>query len=54
MNMHARQKKTHRHRKQTCGYKGGRRGSWQIRSSGLIDTNDYIQNRWATQIYYIA
>ena len=37
------QKKTHRHRKETCGYhRGERRGEGQTRGMGLTDTNYYI------------
>ena len=36
MNVYAKQKQTHRHRKETCGYQRGEREG-QIRSMGLID-----------------
>ena len=41
MNVYTKQKQTHRHRKQTCGYQ---RGKWegQIRGMGLTNTNYYI------------
>ena len=41
MNVYAKQKQTHRYRKQTYGYqrRGVREG--QIRSMGLTDTNYY-------------
>ena len=41
MNVHTKQKQTHRHRKQTCGYQRGEgsRVEWggQIRGIGLTD-----------------
>ena len=38
-------KQTQRHRKQTYGYlKGVKLGVHKIRSSGLLDTNYYINN----------
>ena len=43
MNVYAKQKQTHRHRKQTCGYQmGERKGEGQIRGMKLIDTNYHI------------
>ena len=42
MNLYAKEKQTHRHRKQTYGYQtgeGGREG--QIRNMELTDTNYY-------------
>ena len=40
MNVYAKQKQTHRYRKQTCGYQMGEgRREEQIRSMGLTDTN---------------
>ena len=44
MNVYAKQKQTHRHRKQTWGYQRGKAGG-QIKDMGLIDTNYYIQSR---------
>ena len=39
MNVYAKQKQTHRYRKQTSGYqKGEWRGEGQIRGMGLTDT----------------
>ena len=41
--MYTRQKQTHRHRKQTCGYqRGEERREGQIRGMGLTDINHYI------------
>ena len=41
--LYTKQKKTHRHRKQTYGYQRGERGEeGQIRSMGLTDTKYYI------------
>ena len=39
MNVYAKQKQTHRYRKQTCGYRRGARGSGegQIRGMGLTN-----------------
>ena len=43
MNVNEKQKKTHRYRKQTCGYKRGEgRGEEQINGMGLTDTNCYV------------
>ena len=43
MNLSMKQKKTHRHRKQTCGCQGGRVvGEREIESLGLADANYYI------------
>ena len=42
MNLFTKQKQTHRHRRQTCGYQRGRE-EVEIRSLGLTDTNYYIQ-----------
>ena len=39
MNVYTKQKQTHRHRKQTCGYQ---RGEGQIRGMELTDKNYYI------------
>ena len=40
MNIYTKQKQTHRHRKQNCGYqRGERRGEGQIRGMRLTDTN---------------
>ena len=39
MNLYAKEKQTHRHRKQTYGYQRGRGGV--IMSMGLTDTNYY-------------
>ena len=39
MNVYAKQKQTHRYRKQTCGYQ---RGEGQIKGMGLTDTNYYV------------
>ena len=42
MNVYAKQKQTHRCRKQTCGYQRGEgRGEGQIRGMGLTDINYY-------------
>ena len=42
MNVFTRQKKTHRHRKQTYGYQRGEGGGeGQIRTTVLTDTNYY-------------
>ena len=41
MNLHTKQKETHRHRKQTYGYQRGEGGEGQIRTMGLTDTNYY-------------
>ena len=39
------QKQTHRHRDQTCGWQGGGRvGDKRIGSVGLADANYYIQD----------
>ena len=45
MNLPMKQKQTHRHREQTCGYqrKGGV-GEGRIGSFGLADANYYIWN----------
>ena len=43
MNVYAKQKQTHRYRKQTCGYQRGEgRGEGQIRGVGLTGTNYYV------------
>ena len=43
MDVHTKQKQTHRHRKQTCDYpRGEGRGEEQIRGMGLTDTNYHI------------
>ena len=43
MNIYAKQKQTHRYRKQTCGYQRGEgNGEGQIRSLGLTDTYYYM------------
>ena len=43
MNVHTKQKQTHRHRKQTCGYqRGGKNEEGQIRDLGLTDTNYFM------------
>ena len=39
MNVYAKQKQTHRKRKQTCGYQ---KGDGKIRGMELTDTNYYI------------
>ena len=39
MNAFTKQKQTHRHRKQTCGYQRGEGKGRQIRNMGLTDTN---------------
>ena len=42
-NVYAKQKQTHRYRKQTNGYQRGEgKGEGQIRGMGLRDTNYYI------------
>ena len=45
MNLLTKQKQTHRHREQTCGYQGGRKvgkgWSWRL---GLADVSYYIEN----------
>ena len=42
MNVYAKQKQTHKHRKKTYGYQGERElGEGQMRSMGLRDTNYY-------------
>ena len=38
MNSYTKQKKTHRHRKQTYGYQRGKEGEGWITSLGLTDT----------------
>ena len=44
MNKCAKQKQTHRSRKQACDYQRGvDRGEGQVRGMGLIDTNYYSQ-----------
>ena len=40
MNVYAKQKLTHRYRKQTCGY--GKSEEGQIRGLGLTDTNYFM------------
>ena len=43
MNLSAKQKQTHRHRKQTCrGQWGGGEGEGWTGSLGLVDANYYI------------
>ena len=43
MNVYAKQKQTHRYRKQTYGYQRGEgRRERQIKGMGLTDTNYYI------------
>ena len=42
MNVHAKQKQTHRHRKETFGYKGEKKGEGANQGMGLTDTNYYI------------
>ena len=43
MNVYAKQKQTHRYRKQTCAYQREEgKGEEHIRGMGLIDTNYYI------------
>ena len=55
MNLHAKQKQTHRHRKQTYGHQRGEGvGEGQIRTMGLTDTKYYTYNRRAKKIYCIA
>ena len=41
MNLSTKQKQTHRHREQTCGYQGVV-GEGRIGSLGLVDANYYI------------
>ena len=41
MNLYTKQKQTHRHRKQTCGYRSGG-GKGQIGGMGLRDKNYYM------------
>ena len=45
MNLYAKQKQTHRHRKQIYGYQRGAGRGRTIRNMGLTDTNYYAQNR---------
>ena len=43
MNLSTKQKQTHRHREQTCGYQGGGgEGVGWAGSLGLVDANYYI------------
>ena len=43
MNLSAKQKHTHRHREQTCGYQGGgRMGEGWAGGLGLVDARYYI------------
>ena len=43
MNLSTKQKQTHRHREQTCGYQGGGGvGEGWIGSLGLVGANYYI------------
>ena len=42
MNLPVKQKRTHRHREQTCGCQGGGVGEGWIGSLGLADANYYI------------
>ena len=45
MNVHTKQKQTHRYKEQTCGYqKGERRKKGPTGGMGLADTNYEIQN----------
>ena len=45
MNISMKQKQTHRCREQTCGCQGGGNvEEGKIRSLGLADANNYIQN----------
>ena len=45
MNVSMKQKQTHRHREQTCGYQGEEGvGEGRIGSLGLADANYYIKN----------
>ena len=45
MNLFTKQKQTYRSRKQTYRYQKGKRiGEGWIRSLGVADTDDYIQN----------
>ena len=45
MNLATKQKTTHRHRKETCGFQGGEElGKGQIRSLGLVDAYYHIQD----------
>ena len=45
MNLFTKQKKTHRHREQTCGHHGVGVSEGKIGSLGLVDANYYIYNR---------
>ena len=43
MSLSTKQKQTHRHREQTCGYQGGwREAEGWTGSLGLVDANYYI------------
>ena len=43
LHVHAKQKQTHRHRKQTCGYqKEEGMGEAQIKGMGLTNANYYV------------
>ena len=43
MNLSTKQKQTHRHREQTCGFQGGKGvGEGWTGSLGLVDANYYI------------
>ena len=43
MNLSMKQKRTHRHREQTCGFQGGGEvGKGRIGNLGLADANYYI------------
>ena len=43
MNVYAKQKHSHRYRKQICGYQRGEgKGEEEIRGIGLTDTNYYV------------
>ena len=44
MNLSMKQKRTHRHREQTCGYQGEVVGEGWIGNLGLADENYYIEN----------
>ena len=56
MKLSMKQKQTHRHREQTCGYQGVGEavGEGEIGNLGLADANYYIQNGQTTRSYYIA
>ena len=50
MNLATKQKPTHRHRKETCGFQVGEElGKGQMRSFGLVDAHYHIQDGSTTK-----